>query len=33
MDVAVERIIDTVVGAALGAASGLLHPRADTTTT
>lgn len=33
MDVAVERIVDTVVGAALGAASGLLHPRADTTTT
>ncbi|WP_447912088.1 FUSC family protein [Microbacterium phyllosphaerae] len=28
MDVAVERIVDTVVGAALGAASGLLHPRA-----
>lgn len=32
MDVAVERIIDTVVGAALGAASGLLHPRTDTDT-
>lgn len=32
MDVAVERIVDTVVGAALGAASGLLHPRADTKT-
>lgn len=29
MDVAFERIVDTVVGAALGAASGLLHPRAD----
>lgn len=28
MDVAVERIIDTLVGAALGAASGVLHPRA-----
>ncbi|MGJ0390865.1 FUSC family protein [Microbacterium sp. CGR1] len=28
MDVAVERIVDTLVGAALGAASGLLHPRA-----
>ncbi|WP_431074230.1 FUSC family protein [Microbacterium phyllosphaerae] len=28
MDVAFERIVDTVVGAALGAASGLLHPRA-----
>lgn len=27
MDVALERIIDTVVGAALGAASGILHPR------
>ncbi|MCM3781166.1 FUSC family protein [Microbacterium hydrocarbonoxydans] len=27
MDVAGERIVDTVVGAALGAASGLLHPR------
>jgi len=27
MDVAAERIVDTVVGAALGAASGLLHPR------
>lgn len=26
--VAIERIIDTIVGAALGAASGLLHPRA-----
>ena len=24
--------VDTVVGAALGAASGLLHPRADTKT-
>ncbi|MCS3442311.1 FUSC family protein [Microbacterium phyllosphaerae] len=32
MDVAFERIVDTVVGAALGAASGLLHPRADTKT-
>lgn len=29
MDVALERIVDTLVGAALGAASGLLHPRAD----
>lgn len=29
MDVAVERIIDTIAGAALGAASGVLHPRAD----
>jgi len=28
MDVAFERIVDTVVGAALGAVSGLLHPRA-----
>lgn len=28
MDVAGERIVDTLVGAALGAASGLLHPRA-----
>ncbi|WP_050721782.1 FUSC family protein [Microbacterium sp. GCS4] len=28
LDVAFERIVDTVVGAALGAASGLLHPRA-----
>lgn len=28
MTVAWERIVDTVVGAALGAASGLLHPRA-----
>lgn len=27
MDVAVERIIDTIVGATLGAASGVLHPR------
>jgi hypothetical protein len=27
MDVAMERIIDTIVGAALGAASGLLHPK------
>ncbi|MGO1921441.1 MAG: FUSC family protein [Microbacterium sp.] len=27
MDVALERIIDTLVGAALGAASGVLHPR------
>lgn len=26
-DIAIERIIDTVVGAALGAASGILHPR------
>jgi hypothetical protein len=26
LDVALERIVDTVVGAALGAASGLLHP-------
>lgn len=32
MDVAFERIVDTVVGAALGAASGLLHPRTDTMT-
>lgn len=30
MDVAWERIVDTVVGAALGAVSGLLHPRATT---
>lgn len=29
MDVAWERIVDTLVGAALGAASGLLHPRAS----
>lgn len=29
MDVAWERIVDTIVGAALGAASGVLHPRAD----
>ncbi|GGM40871.1 FUSC family protein [Microbacterium saperdae] len=29
LDVALERIIDTIVGAALGAASGLLHPRAS----
>lgn len=28
MDVAWERIVDTVVGAALGASSGVLHPRA-----
>ncbi len=28
MTVALERIVDTLVGAALGAASGLLHPRA-----
>ena len=28
MDVAGERIVDTLVGAVLGAASGLLHPRA-----
>ncbi len=28
MDVALERIVDTLVGAALGAASGVLHPRA-----
>ncbi|MCE7483384.1 MULTISPECIES: FUSC family protein [Microbacterium] len=28
MDVALERIIDTLVGAALGAASGVLHPKA-----
>lgn len=27
MDVAVERVVDTLVGAALGAASGILHPR------
>jgi len=27
MDVALERIVDTVAGAALGAASGVLHPR------
>lgn len=26
-DVALERIVDTIVGAALGAASGVLHPR------
>lgn len=32
MDVAFERIVDTVVGAALGAASGLLHPRAGAKT-
>ena len=30
VDVALERIIDTIVGAALGAASGILHPRART---
>lgn len=30
MDVAWERIVDTLVGAALGALSGLLHPRATT---
>lgn len=29
MDVALERVIDTVVGALLGAASGVLHPRAS----
>ncbi|MGP6176127.1 FUSC family protein [Microbacterium sp. A196] len=29
MDVAVERIIDAIVGAALGAAPGVLHPRAN----
>ncbi|GEK87766.1 FUSC family protein [Microbacterium aerolatum] len=29
MDVALERVIDTIVGAALGAASGVLHPRSD----
>jgi uncharacterized membrane protein YccC len=33
MDVAGERIIDTIVGAALGAASGLLHPRVASTPT
>lgn len=27
MDVALERVVDTVVGSVLGAASGLLHPR------
>lgn len=27
MSIALERIVDTVVGAALGAASGFLHPR------
>ena len=31
MQVAFERIVDTLVGAALGAASGLLHPRAVAT--
>ncbi|MFJ4224145.1 FUSC family protein [Microbacterium sp. NPDC089695] len=31
MQVAVERIVDTVIGAALGAASGLLHPRTSRT--
>lgn len=31
-DIALERIVDTVVGAALGAASGLLHPRATAKT-
>ncbi|MDN3443289.1 FUSC family protein [Microbacterium sp. APC 3901] len=30
MDVAWERIVDTLVGAVLGALSGLLHPRATT---
>ncbi|WP_243232767.1 FUSC family protein [Microbacterium sp. CIAB417] len=29
MSIALERIVDTVVGAALGAASGFLHPRRD----
>lgn len=29
MDVALERVIDTVIGAVLGAASGVLHPRRD----
>lgn len=29
MDVALERVVDTLVGAALGAASGVLHPRAS----
>lgn len=33
MDVAFERIVDTVVGATLGALSGLLHPRATTSRT
>ena len=28
MDVALERVVDTIVGAALGAASGVLHPHA-----
>lgn len=28
MDVALERVVDTVIGAALGAASGILHPKA-----
>lgn len=32
LDVALERIVDTVVGAALGAASGVLHPRAASRT-
>lgn len=31
VDVALERIIDTIVGAALGAASGILHPRTPAT--
>lgn len=31
MEVALERIVDTLVGAALGAASGVLHPRAEDT--
>jgi hypothetical protein len=29
LDVAGERIVDTIVGAVLGAASGVLHPRAE----
>lgn len=29
MSVAVERVVDTLVGSALGAASGLLHPRSS----
>lgn len=29
MGVALERVVDTVIGAALGAASGVLHPRRD----
>jgi uncharacterized membrane protein YccC len=29
LDVAGERLLDTLIGAALGAASGVLHPRAE----